>query len=126
LHGWLIATDKQLSKKSALAGADCAGECAAAIYSPIDTAEPNGFDPENDLRHVLTYIAEHPANCIDGLLPGSLGSTVAPSALTASRETHGIKSISQGGFSHDKINLSRWTHLLHTSFAYDSACCDRD
>lgn len=51
------------------AGADSAGERAAAIYSLIGTAKLNGVDPEAWLRHVPTQIADHPVNRIDEFLP---------------------------------------------------------
>lgn len=51
------------------AGADSGGERAAAIYSLIGTAKLNGLDPEAYLRAVLTRIADHPINQVEGLLP---------------------------------------------------------
>jgi transposase len=51
------------------AGADSGGERAAAIYSLIGTARLNGVDPEAWLRHVLTHIADHPANQVADFLP---------------------------------------------------------
>jgi transposase len=51
------------------AGADTGGERAAAIYSLIGTAKPNGVDPEARLRHVLTYIADDPVNRVGEFLP---------------------------------------------------------
>jgi len=51
------------------AGADSGGERAAAIYSLIGTAKLNGVDPAAWLRHVLTYIADHPVNRVDDFLP---------------------------------------------------------
>ncbi len=50
-------------------GSDAGGERAAAIYGSIGTAKLNGLDPEAYLRHVLTHIADHPANQIEQLLP---------------------------------------------------------
>lgn len=50
-------------------GADSGGERAAAMYSLIGSARMNGLDPEAYLRHVFTYIADHPINRIDELLP---------------------------------------------------------
>jgi transposase len=59
-----------LGRKNYLfARSDRGGQSAAAIYSPIDTAKPNGIDPEFYLRNVLTHIAEHPINRIEELLP---------------------------------------------------------
>jgi transposase len=49
--------------------ADSGGEHAAAIYSLIGTAKPNGIDPEEYLRHMLGCIAHHPINRIDDLTP---------------------------------------------------------
>ncbi len=45
---------------------------AAAIYSLIETAKANGFDPEDYLRRVIQQIANHPVNRIDELLPWNL------------------------------------------------------
>jgi hypothetical protein len=50
-------------------GADSGGERAAAIYSLIGTAKPNGLNPEANLRYVLERIADHPINRIEELLP---------------------------------------------------------
>lgn len=50
-------------------GADSGGERAAAMYALIGTAKLNGMDPQAYLRHVLTYIADHPINRINELLP---------------------------------------------------------
>jgi hypothetical protein len=50
-------------------GADSGGERAAAMYSLIGSARMNGLDPQAYLRHVFTYIADHPINRIDELLP---------------------------------------------------------
>lgn len=57
------------------AGADSDGERAVAMYSLIDRARLNGFDPEAYLAYVLKRIADHPINRIDELLPWN----VAPS-----------------------------------------------
>ena len=43
------------------AGSDSGGERAAAVYSLIETAKLNGFDPQDYLRQVLAQIADHPA-----------------------------------------------------------------
>lgn len=50
-------------------GADSGGERAAAMYSLIGSARMNGLNPQAYLRHVFTYIADHPINRIDELLP---------------------------------------------------------
>ena len=50
-------------------GADSGGERAVAMYALIGTAKLNGIDPEVYLRHVFTYIADHPINQIAELLP---------------------------------------------------------
>jgi transposase len=51
------------------AGSDAGGERAAAMYSLIETAKLNGFDPEAYLRRVLERIADHPVNRVAELLP---------------------------------------------------------
>jgi hypothetical protein len=70
-------------KNYPLAGADCGGERAGTIYSPIGTAKLNGIDPEGYLRYVLTNIAEHPINRIDELLPWNLAAQVDPLKIAA-------------------------------------------
>ena len=59
-------------------GADSGGDRAAAMYSLIGTAKLNGIDPQAYLRHVLTHIADHPANRIDELLPWNVAATLTP------------------------------------------------
>jgi transposase len=54
------------------AGSDSGGERAAAMYTLIETAKLNGFDPEAYLRDVLGRIAGHPINRIADLLPWNL------------------------------------------------------
>ena len=54
------------------AGSDSGGERAAAMYTLIETAKLNGFDPETYLRDVLGRIADHPINRIADLLPWNL------------------------------------------------------
>ncbi|TAN58928.1 MAG: IS66 family transposase [Magnetospirillum sp.] len=56
------------------AGSDAGGECAAAIYTLIETAKLNGRDPEAYLRDVIGRIADHPINRIADLLPWNLTS----------------------------------------------------
>lgn len=53
-------------------GADSGGERVATMYSLIVSAKLNGIDPQAYLRHVLTYIADHPVNRVDELLPWNL------------------------------------------------------
>jgi hypothetical protein len=62
-----------LGRKNCLfAGSDAGGERAAAIYSLIGSAKLNGLDPEAYLGEALTHIADHPINCIGGLLPWNI------------------------------------------------------
>jgi len=59
-----------LGRKNYLfAGSDAGGERAAAMYSLIGSAKPNGVDPEVYLRNALARIADHPINRIGELLP---------------------------------------------------------
>ena len=51
-------------------GSDAGAERAAAIYSLLGSARLNDLDPKLYLRHVLTLIAEHPVNHIDGCYLG--------------------------------------------------------
>ncbi len=44
------------------------------------TAKLNGIDPQAYLRHVLTRIADHPANRIDELLPWNVAATLSPAS----------------------------------------------
>ena len=53
-------------------GSDAGGTRAAAIMSLVQTARPNGFDPEAYLRHVIERIAEHPVKRVDELLPWNI------------------------------------------------------
>jgi hypothetical protein len=58
-----------LGRKNYLfAGSDAGGERAAVIYSLMGTAKLNHLDPEAYLREVLTRIADHPINRIEGVL----------------------------------------------------------
>jgi transposase len=54
------------------AGSDSGGERAAAIYSLIETAKLNGWDPEAYLSKVLERIADHPVNRVSELLPWNI------------------------------------------------------
>ena len=51
------------------AGSDRGGQRAALLYSLIVTAKLNDVDPQAWLADVLARIAEHPASCLDQLLP---------------------------------------------------------
>ena len=64
------------------AGSDRGGERAAAMYTLIETAKLNGFDPEAYLRDVLNRIADHPINRIAELLPWNID-TASPRAAAA-------------------------------------------
>ena len=59
-------------------GADSGGERAAAMYSLIVSAKLNGVDPQAYLRHVLTYISDHPVNRVDELLPWNVAAKLNP------------------------------------------------
>lgn len=48
------------------------GHRAASLYSLVETAKLNGFDPQAYLRTVLERIADHPINRIEELLPWHL------------------------------------------------------
>ncbi len=50
-------------------GSDTGAMRAANFYTLIGSAKLNGVEPEAYLRHVLTYIADHPINQIGKLLP---------------------------------------------------------
>ena len=54
------------------AGSDSGGARAAAMYTLIETAKLNGFDPEAYLRDVFGRIADHPINRIADLLPWNI------------------------------------------------------
>jgi transposase len=59
-----------LTRKNYLfAGSDSGGIRAAAMYTLIESAKMNRFDPEAYLRDVLARIADHPINRIGELLP---------------------------------------------------------
>jgi transposase len=70
-------------KNYLLAGADCGGERAAAIYSLIGTAKLNSIDPESYLRYMRTHIAEHPINRIVELLPWHVAPVISAVRLAA-------------------------------------------
>lgn len=59
-----------LGRKNYLfAGSDAGGRRAATVYSLIETAKLNGFDPQAYLRDLLASIADYPVNRVDQLLP---------------------------------------------------------
>jgi len=60
-------------------GSDSGGERAAAYYSLIVSAKLNDIDPQAYLRYVFTYIADHPINRIDELLPWNVAEKLQPS-----------------------------------------------
>ncbi|KQU05787.1 transposase [Methylobacterium sp. Leaf469] len=51
------------------AGSDAGGHRTAALYTLIKTAKLNGIDPQAWLADVLARLPDHPARCIDDLLP---------------------------------------------------------
>ena len=59
------------------------GTLTGAIMSLLETAKPNGIDPEAYLHHVLTHIADHPASRVADLLPWAV--TDLPSRLHPNR-----------------------------------------
>ena len=65
-------------KNFLFAGSDGGGESAAAIYSLLGTAKPNGIDPESYLRNVLSRIADHPIKRIEELLPWNVAASLSP------------------------------------------------
>ena len=65
------------------AGSDSGGERAAAMYTLIETAKLNGFDPEAYLRDVLNCIADHPINRIAELLPWNIDAAFPRAAAAA-------------------------------------------
>ncbi len=44
----------------------------ATLYSLLETAKPNGMNPERYLREVLTVIADYPVNLVAELLQWQL------------------------------------------------------
>jgi transposase len=63
------------------AGSDSGGERGAAIYSLIETAKLNGWNPEAYLRHVLERIADYPVNRVAELLPWNIGTEPRSAAV---------------------------------------------
>jgi transposase len=59
-----------ISRKNWLfAGSERGGRSAAFVYTLIETAEPNGVDPQAWLTDVLGRIADHKITRLDELLP---------------------------------------------------------
>ncbi|KVF64855.1 MULTISPECIES: IS66 family transposase [Burkholderia cepacia complex] len=68
-----------LGRKNFLfAGSDSGGERAAAMYSLLGTCKLNGVNPRTYLEHVLAYIADHVATCVDELLPWNVADKLKP------------------------------------------------
>ncbi len=57
------------SKNWLFAGSDTGGECAAVIYTLIETAKLNGLDPQVYIHDVLARIGDHPIDRIGDLAP---------------------------------------------------------
>ncbi len=51
------------------AGSDAGGQRAAAIYTLIETCKLNRVDPRAWLADVVARLPDHPAKCLDQLLP---------------------------------------------------------
>jgi hypothetical protein len=65
-------------------GSDSGGQRAAVLYSLMETAKSNGFDPALYLRTLLARITELPINRIAELLPWNMAPIVeANSPLAA-------------------------------------------
>ena len=64
------------SKNFLLAGSNCGGERAAAMYTLIGSAKLNGIDPELYLHTVLAQIADHAISHIQDLLPWNLAASL--------------------------------------------------
>jgi len=56
-------------KNWVFAGSDEGGRRAAAVYSLVETCKLNDVDPQAWLAYVLAKLPDHPAKCIDELLP---------------------------------------------------------
>jgi transposase len=102
MHRWLLATVREVSRKSDMAGAihyslarwealcrfchdgrieldNNAAERAATMYSLIGTCKLNDINPEAYLRHVLERIADYPINRIEEVLPWNVASLISSS-----------------------------------------------
>jgi transposase len=73
-------------KNFLFAGSDAGGQSAAAIYSLIATAKPNGLNPESYLRNVLSRIADHPINRSEDLLPWNLAPELVENSRNAAQQ----------------------------------------
>jgi transposase len=51
------------------AGSDRGGECAAVMFTLVQTAKLNGVDPQAQLADVFARIAYHNSQRLDQLLP---------------------------------------------------------
>ena len=56
-------------KNWTFAGSDAGGDCAAAIYTLIETCKMNDVDPQAWLADVLARLPDHPASRVAELLP---------------------------------------------------------
>jgi len=78
---------KNETRSTLFAGSDAGGERAAAIYSLLGSAKPNGLDPELYMRHVLEQIADYPINRVQDLLPWNVINTLPSASLSSQVST---------------------------------------